>query len=105
MVDPQAGVAGKSVPEVVPESVNCGIAVDLAQRVEPALLDQPEPGGTHFGSEQSIVEPAFGFVDVPLGRHDVEVADKHHRQFRPQQLGSMYNQPLEPAELVVELWT
>ena len=82
MVDPQAGIARVGVPEIVPEGVDRLVRMERAQRVGPALVEQPEEGRAHLGREQRVVEPALGLVDVELGRHDVEVAGEHHRQRR-----------------------
>jgi hypothetical protein len=48
MIDAQSGVAGKRVPEILPERVDPLIGVERAQRVCPALLDQAAIGVAHL---------------------------------------------------------
>ena len=73
-----------------------------AQRVGPALVEQAEIGGANLGREQRVVEPALGLVDVPLGRHHVEIAGQHDRVAGRDQFGGVGDQAVEPAQLVVE---
>src|SRR2546429_9387043 len=59
-------------------------------------LHVPRPG-------RGIVDPALGFVDIPLGRDDVVIAGKEHRGTAGDEFGGMGYEAIEPAQFVVEL--
>lgn len=103
MIDPEPGIAPERVPEIVPEGIDRLARVNGSQCVGPPLLDETGICSTHLGGEERVVEPSLRFVDIQLGRHDVEVADEHHRQASPNQLIRMTDEPVEPAKFVIEL--
>lgn len=78
MVDPEASIAGVSVPEIIPESIDRLVRVNGAQGVGPALRQEPEIVGLGFRREQGIVEPTLRLIDVQIGGHDIEVPGEHH---------------------------
>src|SRR5690606_15045388 len=58
----------------------------------------------HFRPEERVVAPAFGLINVEIGRHDIEIADQRHRYLEIEQLLPVCPKTFEPAELVVEFW-
>ena len=68
VIDAQPGVAGKRVPEILPERVDPLIRVERPQRVGPALRDQAAVGVTHLRPEQRVIDPALGRIDIQIGR-------------------------------------
>src|SRR3984957_17544159 len=105
MVNPQPGISAISVSKVVPESVDNVARVQLPQRIRPALREQHSIGLAHFRSEQRIVYPAFGFVDVEIGGDDVIVSGQHRGAATANQFGRVDGQTLEPAKFVIEFGT
>src|SRR3546814_16943596 len=56
MIDPQARIARPAACLVIPEGVALVIErMNLAERVDPALIDQPSEGGTAFGMDEGII--------------------------------------------------
>jgi len=80
MIDAQAGVAGKGVPEIFPERVDPLIGMQGPQRVGPALRDKAAIGVAHLRPKQRVIDPSLRRVDVEIGRHDVEVAGQNGRR-------------------------
>jgi len=70
---------GLGVPEIIEEGVNDLAWVDRAQRVGPALVQQPEVCCPNLRGEQRVVQSTLRLIDVAVGRHHVEVAGEHHR--------------------------
>ena len=64
MVDPDARVAREGVAPIIPEGEDRLVRMEVAERVGPALLQQPRILGAGLGLEQGVVEPALGLVDV-----------------------------------------
>ena len=56
MIDAQTGVAGKGVPEILPECVDPLTGMQRPQRVGPALCDQAAVGVAHFRPEQGVID-------------------------------------------------
>src|SRR3546814_18330549 len=55
MIDPQARIARPAACLVIPEGVELVIErMNLAERVDPALIDQPSEGGTAVGLAEGI---------------------------------------------------
>ncbi len=79
--------------------------MQVAQGIRPTLPAEPAEGLPHLDSKQRIVDPSLGLVDVALGRNHVVVPSQHDRGGALGMLGRMRDQPLEPAQLVVELGT
>ena len=77
VIDAQAGIARIGIPEIVEEGVDRLVRMVGPQRVGPALLQQPKERRTDLGREQRVLGPALGLVDVPFGRHHVEVTGDH----------------------------
>ena len=74
MIDAQARVPRKGVPEIIPKSVDVLVWMKRAKRVGPSLVEKVEICGPNLWREQRIVEPALGLVDVEISRHHVEIA-------------------------------
>jgi DNA polymerase-3 subunit epsilon len=102
MVDPQAGIPRIGIPEIVPEGVDSFGRMTRPQRVGPALIQQTGVGRPHFRREQRIVDPPFGFVDIEVRRHDVEIAGEDDRRRGREQRRGMRQQSVEPGQLVGE---
>lgn len=105
MIDAQPGISCKRISKIIPEGVDGLVGMERTERVGPTLFEQPEIGCARFGSEESVVEPALGLVDVEIGRHHVEVACEHHRLAGGEKFAGMRDQPVEPAKFVVEFRT
>ncbi len=65
------------------------VRVHLAQRVGPALLEQPLERGAAFRLHQRVVVVGARGVDVARLGHDVVVAGEHHRQAGVEEFGGM----------------
>src|SRR4030081_3401866 len=74
-----------------------------SNRVRPTLIEQPMIGRSRLRSEQRIVYPTFGFVDVYVCGNHVVIAGENDRGISPHKLIGTQCQPLEPPQLVVEL--
>src|SRR5271156_5403860 len=103
MIDAQAGVASEIISEVIPESVDALVRMQLAQGVGPALSDQVGKGLSRFGAEERVVHPAFWLVNIDLGRDHVVVAGENDGRIGSEEILGMFRQALEPTEFVVEL--
>ena len=103
VVDAQTGVPLPALAEVIPERVDALLRVQLAQRVGPALREQAPVALAALGLQQRVLEPRARVVDVEVRRHDVVVAREDHGSAARVELGRVLDQPLEPAQLVVEL--
>src|SRR5271163_3375218 len=103
MIDAQAGVASEIISEVIPESVDALVRMKLAQGVGPALSDQVGKGLSRFGTKERVFHPAFGLVNIDLGRDHVVVAGENGGRVGSEENLRVFRQALEPTELVVEL--
>src|SRR4051794_20260954 len=103
MIDAQTGIASKGVPEILPERVDSLAWVQSPQGVGPALLHKAAICVPYLGPEQRVINPAFRRVDIEIGRHDVVIACEYDRLPGRQQAIGMLCQPIEPAQLVIEL--
>ena len=97
------GVAGKGVPEIFPEGVNPLARVERPHRVGPALLDKAADRHRAPPPEQRVIDPALGRIHVEIGRHDIEVAGENRRRAALQKRLGIAREPVEPAQLVIEL--
>jgi hypothetical protein len=102
MIEPQARIARPSVPFVIPESVDRLCRMERAERVGPALIDQPSKRRPALRLHQSVLVPRLRRIDIPSRRNDVVIASQHHREARGQQSRCVGNQSLEPGQLVGE---
>src|ERR1700689_2538123 len=103
MIDAQAGVASEIVSEVVPESVDELVRMQLAHGVGPALSDQVSEGLTRFGTEERVIHPTFRLVDINLGGDHVVVAGENDGRVGSEEIFRMFRQAIDPTEFVVEL--
>jgi hypothetical protein len=103
MVDTKAGVSGPRVSVVVPEGVDALTWMERPQRIGPASRDQTMERLSDFGPEQRVIDPALGLMNVQLGGHHIEIAGEHDRHTCRKKLRGMPRQPIEPAQLVIEL--
>src|SRR5208283_2949856 len=103
MIDAQAGVAREIISEVVPESVNVLVRMQLAHGVGPTLSDQVSKGLASLGTEERVLHPALGLVNINLGRDHIVVAGENGWRVGREEILRVFRQALEPTELVVEL--
>src|ERR1700689_465347 len=103
MIDAQAGVASEIVSEVVPESVDALVRMQLAHGVGPALSDQVRKGLARFGTKERVIHPAFRLVNIKLGRDYVVVAGENDGRVSSEKIFRMFRQAIDPTEFVVEL--
>ena len=101
MIDAQPGIAGKRVPEILPEGVDPLVRIERAQRVGPPMSGQPAKGFAHFRPEQRVIDPTLRRVHVELGRHHIVIAGQHDGRAAREQAARMFLQPFEPAQLVM----
>ena len=57
----------------------------------------------HLGPEQRIIDPALQLINIEFGGHYVEIADEHDGHIGREELRGVRGQPIEPAQLVIEL--
>ena len=57
----------------------------------------------NLGPEQRVIDPALGLINVEFGGHHIEIAGEHHGHACRKKFRGMPCQPIEPAQLVVEL--
>src|SRR4028118_420826 len=103
MVDAEAGVACEGVAPIVPEGEYGLAGVEMADGVGPALRQQAPVELPRLGLEESVVEPALGLVGVHILWDDVVVAGEDDGAIDLEKPFRMRDQPLEPAQFVVEL--
>src|SRR5579862_5147378 len=105
MIDAQAGITGECIPEIFPECVDVLVRMEFTNGIGPALRNEGRVGLSDLRAEKGIVTPAFGSINVEVGRHDVEVAGQDGWMSALQKGGRVFVQPLEPAELIGEFWS
>src|SRR5262245_58439598 len=105
MVDAQSSVTGIGVSKIIPERIDALAGIGLAHSVGPTLFDELCISVAHLNAKQRIIDPSFGFVDIKLSWHDVEVARQNDAPARLHVLLGVVDQALEPAQFVVELRT
>ena len=103
VIDAQPGVAPVGIAKVIPVGVDRLVGMHRPQGIGPPLPGEACKGLTHLDPEQGVVDPALGLVHVALGRDDVVIAREDHRRLGGNELCGVSEQPLEPAQLVVEL--
>lgn len=64
MVDAQAGIARPRIPKIVPKGVNPLLGMKLADGIGPALVGQRSKRPPHLRSEQGVIDPVLGLIDV-----------------------------------------
>ena len=102
VVEPQARVARPAVPHVVPVGVDAVVRMQRADRIGPALGEQPLEGGAAFRLHQRVLVVGVRVIDVERRRHHIVVAGEHDRHAFVEQRLRMPAQPFEPGELVGE---
>jgi hypothetical protein len=103
MVDAQPGVPAVGVPEIIPESIDAFVRMNLSERIGPTLRDEIAIGGSNLRTEERVIEPTLRLVDVHIRGHDVEIASQDDLITSREKVGSVLGQPFEPTKLVVEL--
>src|SRR5689334_9228179 len=98
VVDAQPRVAFPMLAEVVPEGEYLLAGIELADRVRPALGEEPPVALAALRLQQRVLLPRACVVDVEVGRHDVEVADERDRPAAAIQSGRVLDEALEPRE-------
>src|SRR5467141_3937248 len=104
MVDTKARVPGPRISEIIPEGIDALTWMKLSQRIGPALREQIMERLADLGPEQRVIDPALGPINVEFGRHHIEIAGEHDGHTCRKELRGMCGQPIEPAQLVIELW-
>src|SRR6185312_1870180 len=103
MVEPKPQVPLPAAGGVIPEGVELLlIGVQGAQRIRPALVDDPPPRLPRLRLHHRVVRRRSRREDVAVLRNHVPVAAQHGRPLIAKQFGSVRLQPLHPADLVVE---
>src|SRR4029079_3591000 len=77
VVDSQSCIAGEGPAKIFPERIDALIGMKLSDGVRPTQPDEVRIGLTNFGTKESVVAPAFGGIDIKVGRDGVEVAGKN----------------------------
>ncbi|MNX73237.1 hypothetical protein D3C86_1046260 [compost metagenome] len=103
MVNPQSCVSLESAAPIFPEGVDGVMRMEMANRVRPSLVEQALVGGLHLGCEEGVVTPSLRRIDVHVRRHDVEISGDDDWCIEVDQGPHMVVEPLEPAQLEIEL--
>ena len=103
MVDTMAGVPRPCVAEVVPESVDALIRMERPHRISPALREHTMERLADLGPKQRIIDPPLRLVHIEFGGHHIEIAGEHDGHTSREELCGMRCQPIEPAQLLIEL--
>src|SRR4029079_12170753 len=82
VIDAQPRIASPVVSKVVPKGINALVRVLHAQRIGPALRQQPLVRRAWRRLEQRVLLPRFRIVDVEVRRYDVVVAGENDRTRR-----------------------
>src|SRR5688572_3469810 len=99
VIDAQPCVTSVRVAPVFPEGVETLLWVECAQGVDPALLEESLVGGAHFGTEEGVIAPALGRIDVEVGGNGVVVARQDDGDLLLDQELRAREEPFEPPEL------
>jgi len=75
----------------------------VPRRIYPSLVSEILVSLPHLDTEQGVVFPTLRFVQVEVGRHDVEVAHEHERYLESEKLRRILVKTPEAAELVVKI--
>jgi len=105
MVDTEACVPGPRVSEVVPKGIDALTWMKCPHRISPALRKQAMERLLDLGPEQRIIDPALRLINVEFGGHHIEIAGEHDGHTCRKKLRGVPIQPIEPAQLVIELGT
>src|SRR5207302_2392563 len=103
VIDARTGVACLGNAEVNPEWRDLLVGMQYPYGIGPSMGEQSGERFTYLDPEESIVDPALGFVDIPLGRDDVVITGKEHRGTAGDEFGCMGYEAIEPAQFVDEL--
>src|SRR5688572_27941135 len=102
MVDAQPGVTRERVAPVFPERKDTLVRIEAAHGIDPPLIEKRLIRRSRLGTEQRVVAPALGRIDVQVGRYDVEIARENRATLLGEELLGMRHQSFEPTQLVVE---
>ena len=58
---------------------------------------------TDLGAEQRVVDPVLRLINVEFRGHHIEIAGEHDGHTCREELRGVRGQPIEPAQLVIEL--
>ncbi len=86
----------------VPVGVHTLVRVQLADRIDPTLVEEPTIRRAALGKVDGIKRPAPWDNGIDRGRHDVVVATKHDRLGDRKKCAGISVEPVEPAQLIVE---
>jgi hypothetical protein len=75
----QTCITRKCISKIIPECINLFIRKKLSDAICPSLCDQLLKFVSDFGPEQGIIHPAFGFVNIQLGWHNIIVTGQYYR--------------------------
>ncbi|MCY1179295.1 hypothetical protein D9M73_196890 [compost metagenome] len=103
MIDPQPGIAGPVVTEIVPEGVDTLVRVQMAYGIEPALIKQSLVTRSRLRLQQCVLQPGTRVIDVHVGGHDIEIPCQQRGVATSIEAARMLDQAFEPVQLVIEL--
>ena len=103
MIDADACIPSVAVAEIIPESVDRFLRIQMPDGVGPALLEQILVRSTGLGEEQCVVDPPFWFVGIEFSWNDVAVSGENDRLVVSDEFLCIGREPLKPFQLVVEL--
>jgi hypothetical protein len=72
MIDAKPGIAWPPVSHVVPEGVHRRIGMQFAHSVDPALVENAPKQGARLRLYKSVLYVGPSWIDVGIGRHDIE---------------------------------
>ena len=100
MIEAKPCVARPAVSQIIPEGVHRLVGMELADGIDPALVEEPPEQRARLGLNQSVLRIGLAEVDVALGWHDIEVSGDDHGNVFGIELRRMRQQALHPGELV-----
>jgi hypothetical protein len=104
VINPQPAISFPVLTEVIPEGVDRLVGMQRSDSIHPALIEEALPAGPCFRLQQRVFPPGARIVNVGVGGHDVEVTGEKGRMRAVDERHGMDNEPLKPAQLVIELW-
>src|SRR4051794_38277570 len=87
MINAKAGVALPPVSLVIPEYVHRRVRMHRADRIDPALIENPPKQSPRLWLYQRVFGVRLGWIDIWVGRHDVVVTSEHDWRIEGVKLG------------------
>src|SRR4051812_5785811 len=96
MVDTYAGIASVRIAEIVPESVDRFLGVELPDGIGPSVRQELLIGGTRLRQKESIVHPPLRLIRIYFCGYDIVVPSKNHCPVFSEEPLRIGREPFEP---------